>query len=209
MFQPRYFKQQDKQQMLSFINEHPMASIVTMTPKGLLGNHIPMIVVEHDNKCFLQGHVAKANSIYQNIDKSIDVLAMFHGPNGYVSPNWYPSKKKDPRTVPTWDYVAVHVSGKIEFYHDKEWLKQHLTRLSAVNEKKVNEKWEISDAPDAYIATMLKAIVGIEIGISDITGNTKMHQNHSQENRDGVVVGLKAIDNDNLAQWVNNPNPYK
>jgi len=209
MYQPRYFKQENQQQILAFIDEYPMASIATMTSKGLLGNHIPMILVKRDDKTYLQGHVARANSIHKDIDDSIDVLAMFQGPNGYVSPSWYPSKKKDPRTVPTWDYVAVHVSGKIRFFNDKNWLKKHLTSLSDINEKKIKETWKISDAPDDYISTMLKAIVGIEIEISKITGNTKMHQNHARENRNGVIAGLKALDNNNLANWVKNPNPYK
>ncbi len=208
MFQPSYFKQTDKQQMLKFIQAYPMASIVTMSSQGLVANHIPMLVIEREGQYFLQGHVARANSIWQDLDESVDVLAMFHGPDGYVSPNWYPSKKTDPKTVPTWDYVAVHVTGQINFFHDKTWLKGHLKNLSDTHEKRVNESWQLSDAPIDYIDNMLKAIVGVEISISDIKGNTKMSQNHSLENRDGVIEGLNALGCKDAASWVQKPNKY-
>ena len=208
MFQPSYFKQNDTQQMLGFIAEHPMASIVSMSSAGLIGNHIPMLVVQRQGQYYLQGHVARANSLSKDIDSSIDVLAMFIGPNGYVSPSWYPSKKTDPRTVPTWNYVAVHITGEMAFYQDKDWLKQHLENLSSTHENRINQSWQLSDAPDDYIDKMLNAIVGIEISINNISGNTKMSQNHSQQNRDGVIKGLTALGQQEVASWVKNPNPY-
>lgn len=208
MFQPSYFKQTDTQQMLAFIAQHPMASLVSMSSVGLIGNHIPMLVVQREGRYYLQGHVARANSLCKDIDLTTDVLAMFIGPDGYVSPNWYPSKKIDPRTVPTWNYVAVHVTGEVAFYQDKDWLKQHLENLSSTHEKKVNESWQISDAPDDYIEKMLKVIVGVEISINNITGNTKMSQNHSQQNCEGVIKGLTALGQQEVASWVKNPNPY-
>ena len=206
MYQPGYFKQIDTQEMLSFINDHPLASIVTLSSTGLVGNHIPMLVVKRKDKYFLQGHVARVNSIHKDCDNTTMALAMFHGPNGYISPNWYPSKKKDPKTVPTWNYVAVHVSGNIQFYDDSKWLKKHLTLLSDTHEKKVKQTWHISDAPNDYIAKMIKAIVGVEIEVSEISGNTKMSQNHPEENRAGVVSGLRDIGNTDVANWVENPN---
>ncbi|MCF6317900.1 MAG: FMN-binding negative transcriptional regulator [Proteobacteria bacterium] len=209
MLQSSYFKQNDKQKLLAFIKEYPMASIVTGSSTGLIGNHIPMLVVEREGAFFLQGHVTKANSICKDCDVETDALAMFHGPNGYISPNWYPSKKNDPRTVPTWNYVAAHVSGKIKFYADKNWLKQHLKHLSDTHEKRVGESWKISDAPDDYIEKMLKAIVGVEIAIKKISGNTKMSQNHPQENRIGVIEGLTAVGKQDVAAWVEKPNRYE
>ncbi len=208
MFQPSYFKQNDTQQMLAFIAEHPMASIVSMSSDGLVGNHIPMLVVQRQGQYYLQGHVARANSLSKDIDSSIDVLAMFIGPNGYVSPSWYPSKKTDPRTVPTWNYVAVHITGEMAFYQDKDWLKQHLENLSSTHENRIKQSWQLSDAPDDYIDKMLNAIVGIEISINNITGNTKMSQNHSLENRQGVIQGFNALNKQDVAAWVKNPNPY-
>ena len=208
MFQPSYFKQTDKQQMLKFIQAYPMASLVSMSSTGLIGNHIPMLVIEREGQYILQGHVARVNSIWQDFDESVDVLALFHGPNAYVSPNWYPNKKTDPKTVPTWNYVAVHISGEISFYQDKSWLKEHLKNLSNTHEKRVNESWQLSDAPTNYIDKMLKAIVGVEITISDIKGNTKMSQNHPQHNRQGVAEGFSSLGQTDAASWVENPNKY-
>ena len=207
MFQPSYFKQTDNQQMFDFIKSYPFASIVTQSSQGLIGNHIPMLIINRDGHYFLQGHVARVNSIWQDLDTSVAPIAMFHGPNTYISPCWYPSKKTDPKTVPTWNYVAVHVTGEMKFFHDKEWLKDHLKRLSDTHEKRVNECWQLADAPEDYIDDMLKAIVGVEIAVTDIKGNTKMSQNHSQANRDGVVAGLSALGETDAASWVENPNP--
>jgi len=194
--------------MLAFIAQYPMASLVTLSSSGLVGNHIPMLVVQRQGQYYLQGHVARANSLCKDLDSPTEVLAMFIGPNGYISPNWYPSKKTDPRTVPTWNYVAVHVTGEINFYQDKDWLKQHLKTLTSTHETRANETWQLSDAPDDYIEKMLKAIVGLEIKIADIKGNTKMSQNHSQQNRDGVIKGLTALGQQEVASWVENPNPF-
>ena len=207
MFQPSYFKQTGTQQMFRFIQEYPLATLVSASSNGLVGNHIPMLVVERDGAYFLQGHVAQANGLWQDVDSSTDVLAIFHGPDAYISPSWYPTKKTDPKTVPTWNYVAVHVTGQIKFFHDKVWLKQHLKNLSDAHEKRVNESWQLSDAPVDYINKMLKAIVGVEIVITDIKGNTKMSQNQSQANREGVVAGLSALGETEAANWVENPNP--
>ncbi|MBL4660305.1 MAG: FMN-binding negative transcriptional regulator [Alcanivoracaceae bacterium] len=206
MFQPGYFKQESKQQMLRFIEKHSLASIVSLSSQGLIANHIPMIIVAREEKFFLQGHVAKVNNIWQDYDESTDVLAIFHGPDAYISPNWYPSKKVDGKAVPTWNYVAVHVSGRITFFQDKQWLSQHLDKLSHFNEKSMSTPWKIRDAPKDYIEKMLMAIVGLEIEIKDIKGNTKMSQNHCAENRAGVIEGLNSFGKTDVACWVEKPN---
>ena len=206
MFQPRYFKQENKQQMLAFIEKYSLASIVSLSSQGLVANHIPMIIIEKQGKYFLQGHVAKINNMWQDYDESTDVLAIFHGPDAYISPNWYPSKKVDGKAVPTWNYVVVHVSGSMTFFQDKQWLSQHLDKLSHFNEKDMSTPWKLSDAPGNYIEKMLVAIVGIEIEIKDIKGNTKMSQNHCAENRAGVIEGLNSFGKTDVAAWVEKPN---
>jgi len=205
MFQPRHFKQEDKQQMLAFIEKHSLASIVSLSSQGLVANHIPMIIIAREEKYFLQGHVAKVNNIWQDYDDSTDVLAIFNGPDAYISPNWYPSKKRDGKAVPTWNYTAVHVSGGMTFFQDKQWLLQHLDNLSRFNEKNMPVPWKPSDAPEKYIDKMLAVIVGVEIEIKDIKGNIKMSQNLSAENRAGVIQGLSSLGKADVATWVENP----
>jgi len=202
MYQPRNFKQEDKKQLLELIENNALATIVSMSSQGLLGNHIPMIIVEREGQLFLQGHVAKVNNIWQDYDNKVDVLAIFHGVNAYISPNWYPSKKLNGKEVPTWDYAVVHVSGAMCFYQDKEWLFQHLDQLSQINEKKIAESWRITDAPEDYIDKMLNAIVGIEIEVKRITGNSKLSQNHSSANVSGVISGLKGLGQHEVAKCV-------
>lgn len=206
MHQPKYFQLKETQQILDVIKNNPLASIVSVASTGLVGNHIPMIIVQRNDQYFLQGHVAKVNSIWKDYDKNVDVLAMFNGPDAYISPNWYPSKQVDHKEVPTWNYVTAHVSGSMQFYQDKEWLLIHLNKLVDANEASQRVPWKVSDAPEDYIGKMLNAIVGIEIEIKTLTGKSKMSQNHPEANRKGVIAGLKAQDKDNVAKWIKNPN---
>lgn len=206
MFQPSYFKQKDQQHMLDFISNHSLATLVSLSSQGLVGNHIPMLVIEKEDKLYLQGHVARVNSMWHDCDTNTDVMAIFHGPDAYISPNWYPSKQQDGKAVPTWNYIAVHVAGPMTVFHDKSWLLQHLDNLSQFNEKPMAQPWKLSDALDDYIQKMLTAIVGIEIEIISLKGNTKMSQNHSLENRQGVIKGLTSIGKSDVASWVKSPN---
>jgi len=206
MHQPQYFQLKETQQILDVIRNHPLATIVSVSSTGLVGNHIPMIVVQKGDQYFLQGHVAKPNNIWQDYDESVDVLVMFNGPDAYISPNWYPSKQVDHKEVPTWNYVTVHVTGSMQFFQDKKWLLEHLNKLVESNEKSQPMPWKVSDAPDDYIDKMLNAIVGLEIEIKTLIGKSKMSQNHPEANRKGVIAGLKAQDKDNVAKWIENPN---
>lgn len=205
MFQPSYFKQQDIQAMYAFIQKHSLATLINNTANGLLGNHIPMILIQRDDKTFLQGHMARVNNMWKEHKADTDVLAIFQGPQSYISPSWYPSKQPDGKAVPTWNYTAVHVTGQILFFHDKQWLIQHLDTLSQHNEKDMPEPWKLSDAPNDYIDKMLGVIVGFEIEIANIIGQSKMSQNHSQANRLGVIEGLKSQAKDNVADWIEKP----
>ena len=206
MFQPRYFKQHNIQALYAFIQEHSLATIVNCTEKGMLANHIPVILIQRGDKTFLQGHVAKVNDMWKQHLPNTDILAIFQGPEAYISPSWYPSKQLDGKAVPTWNYSSVHVSGAISFSHDKHWLIQHLTALSNHNEKEMPEPWHISDAPTDYIDKMLGAIVGFEIDIKNIIGQSKMSQNQSLDNQKGVIQGLNSQAKEKVANWVKKPN---
>ncbi len=206
MFQPRAFKQQDQLAMIDFIKNHSLGSLVSLSSEGLMANHIPFLVIERNGEYILQGHVARANKLWQDYDNDTEALVMFDGPNAYISPNWYPSKKEDGKAVPTWNYVTVHVRGHMQTYQDKAWLLKHLQHLSQLHERTQKKPWKISDAPENYIDQMIKAIVGIEIKINTLQGQTKMSQNHSEVNRQGVIEGLKSQGRSDVAFWVENPN---
>ncbi len=125
------------------------------------------------------------------------VLLIFHGPNSYISPNFYPSKKSTGKVVPTWNYAVVHVKGQITFRHEKEWLLQLLENLSDFHEKKSQANpWAVSDAPQEFTDRLVDAVVGIEVKIEDIVGNFKLSQNKSNQDYAGVITGLASSDDE-------------
>jgi transcriptional regulator len=125
-----------------------------------------------------------------------DVLAIFHGPQAYITPSWYETKREHGKAVPTWNYVVVHARGRLRAIDDPAWLRRQLEDLVARHEAGFAKPWQISDAPPDYIDKMLAAIVGIEIVISEITGKWKVSQNQPGVNRAGVVAGLRGQGSD-------------
>jgi transcriptional regulator len=121
----------------------------------------------------------------------MEVLAVFHGPQAYVTPTWYPTKREHGKAVPTWNYVVVQARGRLRAINDPAWLRQQLEALVARHEAGLADPWQLADAPAEYIDKMLTAIVGIEIVISDIKGKWKISQNQPEVNRAGVVDGLR------------------
>ena len=191
MYAPKYFEVKDQAELLEFIKAFPFASLVTNGTEGLNADHIPMLIhVDAENRIFLQGHIAKANTLWQNVANNADVLVIFQGENAYISPNWYPSKKRDGKAVPTWNYQAVHVKGSIEFIHEVEWKLALLEKLTNTHEQPQPVPWSMSDAPQEYIDRLQAAVVGIEITVTDIQGKYKLSQNQSDENKGGVRYGL-------------------
>ena len=160
--------------------------------------HLPLLIKNEDGQSYsLNGHIAKVNPFWQQIRQGDKVVAVFHGPNCYISPNHYPTKLEHGKAVPTWNYVVVHAEGNIKFHHDKEWLYTHIDELSQQHEQKSEKPWSINDAPEDYIQKMLPAIVGIEISINNIEGQWKLSQNQPAKNQQGVIQGLMDTENPN------------
>jgi transcriptional regulator len=134
--------------------------------------------------------LAKANKLWQSVDQGADVLLIFNGPSCYVSPNYYPTKKENGKAVPTWNYVVVHVKGKISFIHEQQWIYNLIDSSTQEHETTQPSPWSINDAPVEYINKMLTAIVGLEIVIESIEGKWKLSQNQSETNKQGVIQGL-------------------
>mgnify|MGYP003674475057 FL=1 len=191
MYAPKHFEVKDQAELLEFINAFPFASLVTNGTEGLSADHIPMLVhVDAENKVFLQGHIAKANTLWQKVANKADVLVIFQGENAYISPNWYPSKQRDGKAVPTWNYQVVHVKGSIEFIYDVEWKLALLEKLTNTQEQTQSAPWSMSDAPQEYIDRLQAAVVGVEIEVTGIQGKFKLSQNQNDENKSGVREGL-------------------
>ena len=193
MYIPQIFEETDPHKLMSIISRYSFATLITNSTSGLEANHIPLFVNRSNDRDVLQGHLSKANPLWQSVPDRSEVLVVFQGPNAYISPNYYPSKKEHGKVVPTWNYVAVHVKGTITYIHDEQWNKAMINNLTNQHEQAQATPWSIADAPNEYIQKMLSAIVGIEIEMSSIVGKWKVSQNQSADNKSGVIAGLSCI----------------
>lgn len=193
MYLPKHFEAPSNDAMHAVMRARPLATVITLSRSGLDANHIPLHFVK-DLGPFgtLRGHVARANPMWKEFDKNTEVLSIFHGPDSYITPAWYASKKTTGKVVPTWNYVVVHAHGHLCIHEDESWLRSQLEALTAHNESVNHESWKISDAPHDYIENLIKAIVGFEIVITRLSGKWKASQNQSEQNRASVITGLKA-----------------
>lgn len=185
MYLPAHTRETRREVLDDFIRAHPFASVVVQVADGLAGNHLPLEQVDG----VLRGHVARGNELAR-LDGA-PVMAMFHGPDGYISPNWYPSKAETHREVPTWNYAVVHVHGYLRVIDDAAWMHDFLHALTSRHEVDEPAPWTLADAPADYIDKLLRAVCGIEISIERITGKFKLDQRESAPNRFGVIAGLQ------------------
>jgi len=193
MYQPKSFQQDNVDEMKAMMKAYPLATLVTTGQHGLEANHIPLILKEvAAGEYVLWGHMAKANPLWQELDDNAQVLAIFHGPNGYVSPNYYPTKQEHGKVVPTWNYVAVHVRGQLDFIHEEEWKLEMLNMLTQQHESQQKDPWSVNDAPKEFTQSLLGAIVGFEIKVTAIDGKWKAGQNQPNKNRQGTIDGLSV-----------------
>jgi transcriptional regulator len=186
MYVPSYFSETRTAALHGLIRAFPFATLVVGGASGLSANHLPFELVDATT---LHGHVARGNEL-RHADGA-EVLLIFHGPDGYVSPNWYPSKQLTGREVPTWNYAVVHVHGRLRVVEDAAWLRSLLERLTDRHEAGLPAPWKVSDAPDDHIEKSLRGIVGLDISIARIEGKFKLSQNHPEANRLGVIAGLR------------------
>lgn len=171
--------------------DYPFATLVVVTEEGIEVNHLPVLLrKEVSDKGVIVGHIARANPLWEKIKPDTDVVVIFHGPNGYISPNWYPTKQEHGKVVPTWNYAVVHARGRLQVVHDGQWLNQLLHDLTQVHEATSERPWSVNDAPADYLEKLTKAIVGIEIQITQLEGKWKLSQNQPEVNRLGVIDGL-------------------
>jgi transcriptional regulator len=192
MYVPPAFREDDLAVLHAVIGEARLANLVTATAEGLVATPLPlMLSVDEGPYGTLYGHVARANPQW-SLASSGDAMALFMGPDAYITPNWYASKQEHHKVVPTWNYVAVHAYGPVEFFDDATRLLDVVTRLTNLHEQGSPAPWSVSDAPEAFIRAQLKGIVGLRLPISRLEGKRKLSQNRSAEDRAGVTAGLSA-----------------
>ena len=192
MYLPKEFREERVPVLHEAIRQAALGTLVTLGANGLEASHVPMLLdTEPAPYGTLTGHLARANLQWQQVDEGMAALAIFLGPEAYVSPGWYATKRQTGRVVPTWNYVAVHASGKLRFFENPERLLALVTRLTATHEAGRPEPWAVSDAPAKFIGTMLNGIVGFELPIERLEGKWKLSQNRPAEDRIGVIEGLR------------------
>jgi len=191
MYLPKHFAQTDIGALHRLIGAHPLGALVTLAAGGLEANHIPFLV-QADPAPYgtLLGHVARGNPLWRDVACDAESLVIFQGPETFISPSWYPSKKETAKVVPTWNYAVVHAYGRVRVIDDAVWLRAHVEQLTDRHEAERPAPWKVTDAPADYIETMLRGIVGIEIRIARLVGKWKASQNRSARDRAGVVDGL-------------------
>jgi transcriptional regulator len=192
MYMPKHFEEPRTEFMHDLIRSWPLATLVTLSSSGLNANHIPLHLSE-DPAPFgtLRGHVARVNPMWHDLVRDVETIAVFQGPEAYITPSWYPTKKETGRVVPTWNYTVVHAYGDLRVVDDTLWLRTLLEKLVSQNEKQFSKPWALQDAPADFIEKMVGAIVGIEIVITRLSGKWKVSQNQPVQNREGVIQGLR------------------
>jgi len=194
MYIPRHNEEKRVPVMHALVTSHPLGTLVTLGSSGLFASHIPM-VLENDGSEFgvLRGHISRANTQWRDFVPTVDALAIFSGHQHYITPNWYPGTREHGKEVPTWNYVVVHAYGPLKVIQDERWLLTNVEKLTSIHEAASPVPWKVSDAPQDFIRSQLRGIVGLELPIRRLEGKWKVSQNRTEEEREGVVEGLGKL----------------
>ena len=191
MYVPEVF-QLDDEVALEVVARAGLATVVVSTETGFEATPIPWMLRRSGAATLLVGHVSKANPLARMLSEPIEAIVIVDGPDGYVSPSWYPSKAESGEVVPTWNYVSVHLHGRLSAVHDAVWLKEMVESLTDRYEMGRERPWSVGDAPADYLDRMLRGIVGLEFRVDRVEGKAKLSQNRSEADRAGVIIGLRA-----------------
>lgn len=191
MYQPAAFREERIETLHALIRAHPLATLVTAGAEGLIANLVPFILADEGEKGTLRAHIAKANDQVSALRAGAETLVMFHGPEAYITPSWYPSKREHGRVVPTWNYVVVQVRGTPRIVDNVPWIRAQIHQLTSSQENRRAEPWSVADAPEPFLTGQIAAIIGVEIPIVTIEGKWKVSQNRSAADRQGVHEGLR------------------
>jgi transcriptional regulator len=205
MYTPAHFQIESTDEMHRLMRAHPLGVLVTQHD-GLDANHLPFWLDPTPNGLgVLKAHIARANPLRLAPDQS-DVLVVFRGVQGYITPSSYPSKHETHRQVPTWNYEAVHAHGKLMVRDDAKFVRGVIGRLTKTHEANLALPWKMSDAPVDYLDAMVQAVVGLEITITRLEGKAKLSQNREARDQQGAVAALEAKGEDALAQRMREAN---
>jgi transcriptional regulator len=187
MYIPRQFALSDEDTEAA-LTQADFAQLVTHGSSGFLITPLPLIYEGRS----LVGHVSRANPHWHADGR--ESVAIFSGPQTYISPSFYATKAETGKVVPTWNYEVLNVYGRLVIHDDADWVLNLVTMLTNRHEQRRTQPWQVTDAPESYTRAQLRGIVGVELVISKVEGKAKMSQNQPERNRTGVVAGLKVSD---------------
>ena len=204
MYVPAHFKPDDAavQELLRHMGA---ADLITSTPRGFLATMLPLLYDAPGSRTglgelgALVGHVARNNEQWREPAQG-QALVIVRGPDAYVTPSWYATKREHGRVVPTWNYITAHMYGRLVAHDDPAWVEALVRRLTARHEAARPAPWSVDDALPAYIAGQLRAIVGVEVLIDRIEGKFKLSQNRSTADIEGVIAGHEEAGQHEMAR---------
>ncbi|MCB1471142.1 MAG: FMN-binding negative transcriptional regulator [Rhizobiaceae bacterium] len=190
MYRPPKSIETDRATLFAMMRKIGAATLVTPTPEGILATQVPMLVREaEDGTVVLAAHVARGNPHWR-VAAASPSLAIFQGPQAYMSPRWYPTKEETGKVVPTWLYVSIHAHGRLAAITDGAWINSQIDELTNTHEAAETAPWKVSDAPDSYIASMSRGIVGLEFSVDRLEGTWKLNEEESLADVHGTQRGL-------------------
>jgi transcriptional regulator len=194
VYVPEHYRLNDTADALAIMRANPFATLVGHDADGLMATHMPTLVLEGGDAITIECHLARPNPHWKRLAANPDAeaLMIFGGPHAYIRPGWYPSKAENGKVVPTWNYAAVHVYGRTEIIQDGDWLLRHVTALTAQQEAPYQLPWKPSDAPEQFIAALIRAIVGIRLSVTRLEAKAKLGQNRDAREALGAADGLSA-----------------
>jgi transcriptional regulator len=191
MYEPPLHRQENLAEIHALIRARQFGLLISHGPSGLLATSVPFTLVDDGSPYgMLRAHVARANPQWRDLAETAEALVVFQGADSYITPSWYATKRETGKVVPTWNYVMVQARGKASVFETADWLRAQVEQLTSEREARRETPWAVGDAPEAFVAQQLRAIVGVEIPISDLRGKWKASQNRNEADREGVIAGL-------------------
>jgi transcriptional regulator len=193
MYQPPHFREDRREVQHALMQNHSLGLLITAGPEGLQANFIPFLIDAHASEHgTLRAHLARANPQLRELAAVEECLVVFQGPQTYVSPSLYPTKQETGKVVPTWNYITVHAWGRPQVMDDPAWIRGQVDDLTRHQEAARAAPWQVSDAPEPFLAAQIKGIVGLEVPIARIEGKWKVSQNRNATDQAGVAAGLRG-----------------
>lgn len=207
MYCPDHFALNDQTTIREIMAAHPLAVFATNGPNGPETTHLPLVVRDEADKMVIYGHFARANPHWKVLDGKTHALAVFTGPEGYISPSWYATKQETGKVVPTWNYVTVQARGIPELLAHGAESREAIDTLTDAMEQPRANPWHVDDAPKKFTESMMRGIVAFRMVVTSLGAKAKLSQNRNAADLDGTIGGLDEDGAINLANAMRSVKP--